>query len=151
MLEVRTGEAAAFRPLREINQLRKDKGLMALLRRPYEVFSLSVDIEFPKALYQWEKNSNYWDAAYKSLNPAVGPASTPSKCNRLSPSPAPSTTVDTFTTVAVDTSTIADTPFCPHERVEDEPRKGGEIKDENFFANFVTYEDRLREEGEKKD
>lgn len=101
MLEVRTGEPVVFRPLRDINRLRQDKGLVALLRRSYEVFGLPVDIEFPKTLHQWEKNSNYWDAVYKSLNPlerdAVGPASTSSKRNSPSSPSAPSTTGNTST------------------------------------------------------
>ena len=108
-LEVRTGESVVFRPPHEIKRLRQDKGLMAFLCRSYEVFGLPVDIEFPKTLYQWEKSSNYWDAAYKSLNSAVDPASTVDRCissNRNFPkrnlpsslvAPTPSTTVNTCT------------------------------------------------------
>lgn len=99
MLEVRTGDAFMFRPLRDMNRLRQDKGLVALLRRSYEVFSLPVSIEFPKTLHQWEKNSNYWDAAYQSLSPAVAPVSTStsSKRNSSSVPVAPSTTSNTST------------------------------------------------------
>lgn len=117
-LEVRTGEPLLFRPLHEINRLRKEKDFVALLRRTYEVFSLPVAIEFPKTLHQWEKNSNYWDAAYKSLSPASGPVSISTSSKRNSPSSpvAPSTTGNTST--------------CPRKEV---------APGEGFFANCVNY------------
>lgn len=122
MLEIRTGDPFLFGPLREIDRLRKDEGLVAFLRRSYEVFGLSVDIEFPKALYQWEKNSNYWDAVYKSLNSAAGPSSIPipSKCNSLSSPVAPSTTVNK--------------PIRPRKEVA-----LGE--EEDFFAKCMNFSD----------
>lgn len=129
-LEVRTGEPFLFRPLHEVNQLRKDKEFLAFLLRTYEVFSLAVDIEFPKALHQWEKNSNYWDAAYKSVTPAVGPSSTSisistcrnrnrssSKCNSPSSPVAPSTTVNT--------------PICPRKALGEEDIGGMEWNGEH--------------------
>lgn len=83
-----------------------------------------MNIEFPKTLHQWEKNSNYWDAAYKSLNPAVGPASTytSSERNSLSSPVAPSTTVNTST--------------CLRKDVAPEEKDG-----EGFFANCINFSD----------
>lgn len=117
-----------FRPLRDINRLRQDKECMAILRRSFEVFSLPVDIEFPKTLHQWEKNSNYWEAAYASQNSAVGPASTTAFSARnsvSSPAPAaPSTTVNMSTRQG--------------KKAVQEEKDG-----EGFFANCVCYSDKV--------
>lgn len=150
MLEIRTGESFVFGPLCDIARLRQEKGLVAHLRCSYEVFGLSVDIEFPQNLRQWEKRTRYWEAAYKSLNPnpleVVSFSSTPtvSERNRSSASSVSSTTVNTsvcprkevasskqnsLSSVSA-SSTTENTSTCSREKVDPE---------EGFFANYKCY------------